>query len=222
VCDTESYTCPTTTTQQCDTRRVTNPVQRCRTAQWHGCIGSRPSPHTALDTHGGVDYPAALDMHCNTQLQTLTDNVGQLRSTISSLKVDDETYIPGGLTMGWAVLSPGIPFTQGTTPQRGSKRAMVMMTDGLNTVSKNPGDHMHQSGNRADADALTADLCANIKRSGITMMTVAFEVTDQGVIDMLTACASEPSFAFRAENSSELRDTFRAIGVLLADLRITR
>lgn len=222
VCDTERYTCPTWQERVCSTRTVQVPVERCRDAQWHGCIGSRPAPHTAIDTHGGVDYPAALDVRCNTPLQTLTDNVGQLRSVIASLQVDDETYIPGGLTMGWAVLSPGIPFTEGTAPGRGSTRAMVLMTDGVNTVSKNSNNHMHDGSTRATADALTSDLCANIKRSGITMMTVAFEVTDQAVIDMLTGCASNPSYAFNAQNADQLRSAFDQIAVMLSDLRLSR
>jgi Flp pilus assembly protein TadG len=222
VCDKQSFPCPDRTERVCDRQTVDVQVERCRPTKWNGCVGSRPGQWAALDAHGGVDVPGAMDVACNSPLQTLTNNVGQLRSTIAGLDVDDETYIPSGLSMGWAVLSNRLPFTNGSPAQRGSTRAMVLMTDGINTISRNPNSPMHDRTDRAAADALTRDLCANIRADGVRLLTVAFEVTDSDVHSMLTDCATLPAYAFRAEDAEALRDAFRTIAALLVDLRLTR
>lgn len=222
VCDREQFPCRDQRVRVCDRTRVNVQVDVCKNQKWHGCVGSRQPPLTASDAHAGVDIPGAMDIKCNTPLQPLTANVGELRSIISDMEVDDETYIPGGLSMGWAVLSNRIPFTQGNASPSRVTRALVLMTDGFNTVSKNQDDELHQGNDRDAADNLTNQLCTNIKADGVMVLTVAFEVTDSGIQTMLRNCASSPVHAFQAEDAEALEQVFMQIGAILTDLRLTR
>ena len=59
------------------------------------------------------------------------------------------TYIPTGIMWGWHVLSPTLPFTQGTKPgdeyYEQTVKAMVILTDGDNTVNAASGGNPNGS-----------------------------------------------------------------------------
>jgi Flp pilus assembly protein TadG len=70
-------------------------------------------------------------------------------------------------------------------------------------------------------NARQAQLCTNIKNAGIEIYTVLFREDDQATIDMMTACATDPSHFIRADNPEELSDAFDAIGTGIGQLRLT-
>ena len=72
------------------------------------------------------------------------------------------------------------------------------------------------------ANQRSEELCTNIKAKGIKIYTVAFEVADLGIKDILRDCASAPSNFFDADDSSELQTAFENIGANLSPLRIAR
>ncbi len=94
------------------------------------------------------------------------------------------------------------------------------MTDGANT--KSPNYPHHWGTNVTLANTLTSELCTNIKNEEITIYTVAFEVTDTSIKDLLQNCATDPGYYYDAENSTQLSSAFEAIASQLALLKLTK
>jgi hypothetical protein len=131
------------------------------------------------------------------------------------------------LFWGWTVLSPGEPF--GDARGYGEKidgapieKVMVLMTDGANTRSPDYVANNHSSGDVALANERTAELCSNIKNKGIKIYTVAFDVGDAAIKEILRTCATSPSHFFDADDATELETAFTDIGASLSPLRIAR
>jgi Flp pilus assembly protein TadG len=218
------YTCTWTDTQcDCDRRQVQRTV--CNNQTWNGCVGSRPEPFNTRDDNPNVKIPGLLNRSCGAPLTRLTRNESQLRASINGLVATGETYIPSGLSMGWATLSHRIPFADGSDPSatgnRNLLRAIVLMTDGANTASKRSGRPDHEGSNVGDANAVTRQLCENIKGDDVLLFTVAFEVNDASIKNLLRSCATAPAYAFEANNSAQLNDAFEDIAVALSRLRLT-
>jgi hypothetical protein len=68
----------------------------------------------------------------------------------------------------------------------------------------------------------TALACQNVKAAGITIYTIAFDINDADTINMMNACATEPSMAFQSNNEAELLAAFNAIGDDISLLRIAQ
>ena len=134
------------------------------------------------------------------------------------------TYIPPGLLWGWNMLDSNQPLIEAKTASAmaslGGTKALVLMTDGANTLSADPP--YHGGTDVVKANAKTADLCGNIKADNIVVYTVAFMVTDAVAKDMLAKCATDSSKVFDADNSSELAKAFSEIGQSLTAMRLTK
>lgn len=213
---------------ECDYDTVMAEEEVCDRNKWKGCVGSRPDAwKTRDDNNPTYRIPGIMNESCGTPLVTMTDNRGPLISTIASLDIGEETYLPVGLSMGWATLSHRIPFVQGTNPASAPRelmRALVLMTDGLNTVSIYPSHNFtghHEDDDTDTANAVTADLCRNIKADGVILFTIAFDVTDATVKSLLSTCATAPNFAFDAQGSGGLNKAFEDIAAALSRLRLS-
>lgn len=66
-----------------------------------------------------------------------------------------------------------------------------------------------------------AQLCNNIKNTGIEIYTVIFRETDQATENLMRNCASSPAHFYRANNAQELSAAFDAIGSGIGQLRLT-
>jgi hypothetical protein len=143
-------------------------------------VQSRPSPNHITDANPALPYAALMNQTCASPIVPLTDNKTVVKAAINALSATGETYIPGGLIWGLNVLSPLAPFSEGgayDAQNRKPRKALVLMTDGVNTKSLN--GTMHTGSNRATADTATTQLCAAVKGRGIEVFTVAFMVTDR-------------------------------------------
>ncbi|HFC04314.1 MAG TPA: VWA domain-containing protein, partial [Rhizobiales bacterium] len=179
-------------------------------------------PWNTRDERPSLKIPGIMNRSCVRQLTELTDNKQTVLREINAMTDNGATYIPAGLMWGWRVVSAGEPFDN-NAQANGSKshqRAIVLMTDGENTVS--PTYPEHNGRNKTTADRLTSEICENIKASGekITVYTVAFEVRDVGTQNLLRSCATSPSHFFNADNSAQLASSFQKIAKSLALLRI--
>ena len=213
------------TTQQCTNQVYGPPYQACTPARsgvsttnytWSGCVGSRPQPSNLTDSNPAIPYPALYNTSCgSTSVVPLSSDFAALKIKITGLTPAGETYAPAGLVWGLNVLSPGVPFNEAKPfdpDRRKPRKAMVFMTDGVNTKSMPSATATtHTGSSRADADKATSDLCTNIKAKGIEIYSVALMVDDTSAQKMLRDCASDPAHYFDATDTAALQEAFQLI-----------
>lgn len=94
---------------------------------------------------------------------------------------------------------------------------LIFMTDGDNNEFQIDGI------TPTNADAETLALCDTAKTQGYKIYTIAFAAPKKGE-DLLEACASDKSLAFKSKNAKKLKENFEIIGKQLgeATVRIKR
>ena len=208
-------------TTQCDYDYSQPPTTTCedRTTNytWSGCVGSVGAPGNVQDVPG-ERVPGLLNTGCPAALVELTSSETQLTSAIAGLGTHGDTYIPAGLVWGWRSLSSAEPFSGGASASDKVAKVIVLMTDGENTRSAS--FPKHDGNDTAAANAVTQELCTNIKAEGIQLYTLTFDVTDSTVEDLMSDCASGPPFYHDASSVGELLSAFEDIGKSLIQLRI--
>jgi len=194
-----------------------------QTHTWYGCVGSRLSPwHEQVEYVPGKKIPGLMnETRCNDEIVPLTNNLGSVKTAISELTANGNTYIPAGLVWGWRTLDVRAPLTEASGPYASStQNVMILMTDGANTISKT--GVTHTGINVADANDVTATLCTNINAAEIDVYTIAYDVTDVTTINLMRNCATNPSMFYDANNSTALQQAFKDIGQNLLKLRLTQ
>ncbi len=200
------------------------PVKKCGnqtyTYTWYGCVGSRNYP---LDTNVALNLtnpiPALLNTSCASPLMRLTNAKESLDLTIDALVPQQDTYIAPGIMWGWRTLSPGKPFGDGAAYDSQTKKFMVVLTDGFNTHS--PLYPNHEGTDTAVANQRTIETCNKVKATGITVFTIAFQVTDATIKNILQSCASGPPRYYDANSIAEMQAAFASIGASLTAVRLT-
>ncbi len=179
-------------------------------------------------------------------LTPLKTNIDDIKSRIDALQANGFTYIPIGLAWGWRVLSnngPDDPFNEGaddeTVRNRDVRKIIILMTDGMNRMAPNvdrPGwsyrDHSWRCEDPGACDASQyaderlAELCARIKeknpatgRRNAEIITITFDVSDNGIKTLLRECSSMGSYDAQ---SGQLSEIFESIASSLAELHISR
>ncbi len=191
------------------------------TSTWNGCVGSRNYPLNVKDDNYLVTRaPGVMNVGCPSQLTELTPSRPTVLSAIAALTPGGNTYIPSGLTWGWATLSSATPFSEPNGGGRKTQDYLVLMTDGANTMS--PTYPKHDDWNATLSDNLTSELCTNIKAAGITLFTISFDINSAIVRNQLRNCASSADKFFEATNLIQLNQAFNGITNQISDLRITK
>ncbi|MEO1660351.1 MAG: pilus assembly protein TadG-related protein [Pseudomonadota bacterium] len=209
-----------------------NPKKTCKTKtqqrHWYGCVRSRRNPHNTTDRSYSSERIRGIvsTNWCNvTQSEELTNNHSDVDNVIGALKASRQTYIPAGLIWGLRSLSPDAPFEGGenytTFANDGGRKALMLMSDGANTVSPN-NSGWHNRSNITQANGYTLDICTEAKNTGIEVYTIAFDLDDDDTKKMLEDCATGPSYYYDASNASELQEAFDSIGRDLSELAIAR
>ena len=130
--------------------------------------------------------------------------------------------MPSGLMWGWRMLHPEPPFDEVAKNKKDvakTNKVLILMTDGDNTKSK--GGEYHSSTDEAEANETTETLCRSINNDGITVYTIAYDVSDNQTQSLLRKCATDKDKYFKAKNSKGLVDAFEEIGRSLSQLRFT-
>lgn len=192
---------------------------------WSGCVGSRAYPFNVQDNeYDVVRVPSLNGAVCPDSVVTLTDDADLLKDKIDDLKASGWTYIPSGTMWAWSILSPQPPFTEGVAYESlkslNGTKALMIMTDGSNTRA--PDYPTHNLASAALANTLTQEVCANIKAEQIVVYTVAFEVTDPTIRDILRDCATDADFYFDATNSTALTEAFASIAASLRNISLSK
>ena len=163
----------------------------------------------------------------------LTADYDKLRSEISKLVASGSTNTSEGLAWGWRVLSPGAPFKEAEKYSDDVNKIVVLLSDGNNMIKERdtwPGKSDYSAygylanerldGTDADSnqtevldsmDKLTSEVCTNIKASGIRIITIRLDLTDDRSEKLLKSCASSEDDFIDAKNASELADAFARV-----------
>ena len=161
----------------------------------------------------------------------LTHQRAPLDAAIDALSPNGSTHINVGMAWAWYTISPDAPFTQ-ASPYNSTlyKKYVVLMTDGDNTF-QTFGAYGNLSdgklGTTSQTNAVTQlntrlkAVCDNMKALGITIFTVALEVSSQSSRDLLSYCATPPGRYFEA-TSSDLTSVFSTIGGQISKVRIAQ
>lgn len=176
----------------------------------------------------------------NQPILPLTRRKSTILDAIDDMNAAGSTVIPIGLAWGWRTLSPGEPFTEGARYQDDSvKKVLILLTDGNNDIGKlNNHNRSFYSGygyvgqkrlgtrdpDRAhkELDRRTAILCENVKRAGVLVYAISFQVSSTSTHNLMRNCATTPQRYFDSPTNGKLRETFREIAGQLGNLRISR
>lgn len=199
----------------------------CYTPEWQGCVHRRSGTYHTNETDVTSEHPVP-GVRCGVfghpyyydqsykaeELQPLTNSKTTLDNKVAALTAEGGTYIPIGLSWGWKILSPNVPYTDvAAYSDKQWTKAMIVMTDGQNQPIEGTAD---------EANTNTATLCTNIKNAGISVYTVAFQISDTATKSMMQACASKPSYYYDATNNAALLAAFSSITEQLSELRLSK
>ncbi|HVL72333.1 MAG TPA: VWA domain-containing protein [Beijerinckiaceae bacterium] len=148
----------------------------------------------------------------NLKLQPLTSDLRGLIAALRAMTPVKMTNISLGLELGWHTLTSEVPFPGGSPDSAGKTKFIVLLTDGEQT---SPGHGPGGSFNVAQADKNTEELCKNIKKKGIRIATVAFQLESVKAKKLVEDCASSPDLFFDAQKNSDLTPIFTKISAQL-------
>jgi Flp pilus assembly protein TadG len=180
---------------------------------------------------------------CTTNpITPLTNSESTIDRAIGNMGASGATNIPNGIGWGIRVISPGVPFTEGTAwDDRDVVKAMVILTDGENYYRGR--GHYYNSSYSAygysrfgrlgttsasstrlaqELDERTTAACDAAKDLGIRVYTITFQVNSSSTRELMEACASHPTLYFDSPSSAALRDAFEVIAGDLSNLRISQ
>ncbi len=180
---------------------------------------------------------------CNSNAITpLTNTLSTLQTAANALQANGNTNILEGVMWGWRVLSPGQPFTQGKAyGAPNNRKIIILMTDGMNNYGgvNNMNDSQYftygfarkgligqvtNDNNTLDdlLDAKTQTACSNAKAAGVVIYTIGFGSGANGSAGLLQGCATQPSYYYAPQNSSDLDPVFQQIAQSINNLRISQ
>lgn len=189
---------------------------------WSGCLIDRTQPYDVQNTAPIAALVATLYPKANCTVGTLvaikglTNNLNSLATTVDTLQPSGATNITIGVQWGMEALSSNNPLT-GTTS--GSRKIMIVMTDGANTQNRWNGNGTAGTSNRDKIDARTKLACDNAKSAGITLYTINLVDGDPA---LLTYCATDKAKFFNVATASQLSDVFSQIANSIKRIRITQ
>ncbi len=191
---------------------------------WQGYVGSRAYPLNVQDVNYRIKVPGLLNVSGSVELQTLTDERNKLKNKIAELSPDGETYLPDGVIWGTRVLSKLAPFTEGAISGKGGRqlrKTLVLMTDGMNTIS--PNGEFHTNTDSALADKYTIEACNEAKAQKIELFTISFgSAVPNSANILLEKCASKPENFFNAKSSADLKAAFQKIAGDMLNIRLSQ
>lgn len=193
---------------------------------WTNCTVDRRHPYVAQDSTpvssspetqwgrtDGDDIIAADEYDdCNNYasrnliVRPLSTDHSAVLSQLNAMVPYSGTNISAGMSVGWHVISPNEPFSEGEAYGSESK-TVILLTDGDQTVpSFGPG----ASYNDQEGEFNLEQMCVAMKAQGVRIITVAYS-TDVGSAtrNRLQNCASAGHFYYEPEDGAELAKAFQ-------------
>jgi Flp pilus assembly protein TadG len=195
-----------------------NPKHDATPIGWDGCIMDRDKPYNKKKdkpTNGKKDEAHPAQNCAVPTLQAilpLTTSTATARAKIDALVPGGNTNTIIGMAWGYNVLTPGNPLSDGAAPaSRRPVRALVFLTDGLNTEDRFPQP-------TAAMDADMRDLCKSAATADIRVFTIRVV---EGNDALLKDCASSPGDFYSTSDSAGLLKVFQSIAGKLMRLRLS-
>jgi Flp pilus assembly protein TadG len=128
----------------------------------------------------------------NAQLRDLTNEFSALVGALEGMRPMGLTNIALAAEMGFHLLSPERPFDAARAySEENLEKVMILLTDGMQTVpAMGPSGEVSTQA----ADETTAEVCNNAEAAGIRVFTIAYDIEEQRVHDLLAGCASAGGF----------------------------
>ncbi|MBC8036042.1 MAG: VWA domain-containing protein [Rhizobiales bacterium] len=182
---------------------------------WTGCTQDRKYPHNVTDATptsavaskwGQPIAPVHASSGCGAYVpndlivKPLTDDFAAINTQLDAMEPYAWTHIALGAEFGYHLLSPNAPFAEGASyADTTTQKIMVLLTDGMQTEPAfGPGPRTVAQGE----DNLE-EICANAKASGITVMSIAYNIDDVATVDRLRNCTTDPDKDFFSVGEGE-------------------
>ncbi len=177
----------------------------------------------------------------------LTNVRADVETHVNALSPDGSTNSAIGAMWGWRLLSNEAPFTEGigsSDPDFADwQKAIVIMTDGENTVSNydthwdsglgangfalesRMGANMtSRTDMRNEIDNKLLRICHRMKDEGYLVYTIMFGLNDAGTERAFRSCATQPNapYFYNADDGADLEEAFGDIAADLVDLHVSK
>jgi Flp pilus assembly protein TadG len=220
------------------------------TSTWTGCITDRTQPYNTQGDAPTTSTPATLfpanqyyensQAYCKTgnspalqALMPLSYDWTALKATITAMQPTGGTNQAVGLAWAWHSLMQGAPLNApAEDPNYTYKKAIILLSDGLNTEDRWPADGDGSTQNTSSAnsqfpgliDARQQTLCDNIKKQGITIYTIQVNTSSppDATSSILQYCASGSQNFYLLYSATQVISAFNSIGTSLSKLRVAK
>lgn len=213
------------------------PTPSCVTERMTNSFNDVAPSTTYLSAH----YTSNGSCQMTHEILPLTAHKDKLLAYTASGALTARGYTAGQLGTAWAwyLVSPhfaelfpsGSESRPATYDAPNTLKIAIIMTDGeynteyckgVDVGDASCGAPDGTTGTMLGALGQAEDLCHEMKQNKIVIYTVGFNLGTTGnAVDMLTACASDASKAFRADSGEALTEAFRKIGQNISDLRLS-
>ena len=141
-------------------------------------------------------------------VRDLTSDFDALDNALAGMEPAGLTNIALAAEMGWHLLTPDAPFdTALPYSDMHVQKIMILLTDGMQTVSaEGPGGTSTLA-----ADDVTAEVCEGAKAEGVRIYTIAFDIDETRIQDLLRGCASSVGNYYDARESADIGGVFDSI-----------
>jgi Flp pilus assembly protein TadG len=200
---------------------------------WNGCVtdrGTAAGPSGDYDrksTPPGGDnaskFPAEQNSYCSPEITGLNNNWSAMKTMVDNMYPEGATNQPIGLVWGWHSLLGAGPLTApAKDPAYTYRQAIVLMSDGLNTLNRwnGNGSSTNTAVDQRMYESSTVGTCANIKATGITIYTIHVNTDGDPTSTLLRDCASSLDKFYIVTSASGIGAVFEAIGKNLTKLRL--
>ncbi|MBX2834819.1 MAG: pilus assembly protein [Micavibrio sp.] len=165
-----------------------------------------------------INCPSAL-------IQPMISDRDDLLARVDTMSARGFTYGNIGMTWGWRLLSPARPFVEGSDWEDPYwRKAVVMMTDGDNTMEGTYSTYWATSRHQLDVNDLNErfeETCDALKELGVTIYTVTFTSNiNDNTKGFYERCASSEDQYYDAPTQDELISVFEKISRELSQLYI--
>ncbi|MCW2310247.1 vWA domain-containing protein [Rhodobium gokarnense] len=162
----------------------------------------------------------------------LTDSNATLTTKINSLATTGYTAGHTGIAWSWYTLSPKWSplWPAGSDPvaydDDETVKIAILMTDGeFNTAydyNEASGKYKESRGNaKSKSEQRAKKLCKNMKKAGIEIYSVTFQLYSTSAKAMMEECASTSGKYFDASNGTALRNAFKSIAADISQMRLS-